>query len=122
MNQERIRQIAADIRVAEHFDMDIFWFKHPIPAECGTPACIAGFVCARYASESPAWKAALLDKPISNTADIAQQILDLDDLDAEQLFAPEGLFDGRVEYTRDMAVATLERLADTGEVDWQTEE
>ena len=124
MNRERIRQIAEDIKQAQFFNMRKFWFKEPDTNSCGTPACIAGFVCARYAKEDS------VDLVHSDSFRVAQKMLDLTILQAKCLFLPVASDDPDhrgvvgvspvelVDITPAMAVQTLNHLADTGRVLW----
>ena len=121
MDVGRIRQIAADIRMAAKFDMSRFWFATRTSTECGTPGCIAGFVCARYLEPDVVVK--LVEQEATNigesdsTDKIAQKMLKLTDNQAWDLFWLDA--DDTIRATPKVAAATLEHLADTGEVEWQ---
>lgn len=98
-----------------------------IKADCGTVACIAGWTCALLAPQT--------SLSIYNTPDKAQQLFGLTQAQANALFfaiPSEGeargwdrTYDDRDpkwpdldEITADQAVATLDRLIETGEVRW----
>ena len=121
MNVERIRQIAADIRAAAQFHMGRYWFENPTHHDCGTPACIAGFACFRYDDKKLSQQET--DDLDSTTYQVARDALDLTTDQAYYLFDAigGGAFTVSSQITAETAARTLEHLADTGEVVWQTE-
>jgi len=114
MNKENIQKLIDVLKSEEGlkgvtFDMATFYGEDEI---CGTVACIAGH-------------AALLTDPNAFTPrragtayNIARSWLDISVEQANKLFYalnfPGSIFD----ITEDQAVAALEHLRDTGEVDW----
>lgn len=116
MNKENIQQVIDVLKSEEGlegvtFDMATFYGEDEV---CGTVACIAGH-------------AALLADPNAFTPrrarpayDIARSWLDISVEQADKLFYalnfPGSIFD----ITKAQAIAALEHLRDTGEVDWMT--
>ena len=120
MNRIRIRQVAHDIQKAEHFDMSRYWRTSPSATGCGTPACIAGHACARYAKhDGMLMRLQAIDsfeELNAETFAVAKQILGLTDDQANELFEPNHIL---YMITPKMAVATLNRFANTGEIEWR---
>ena len=80
---------------------------------CGTTACIAGYAVAHYDPEL--WGRPYGEK-LGAICDRAAELLGLDLTTAERLFAPVG--EGMAA-TREVAAATLERFALTGEISFR---
>ena len=113
VEQLRCLELAGIIREGlegVRFDM----FNERTDDGCGTAGCIAGYACAVYARR--VWDRACGDK-IWTTG---LKLLGLTQDKGEQLFAPWWA-DGPHSYqiTPEMAAATLERFAMTGEVEWE---
>lgn len=85
---------------------------------CGTTACIAGWA---IALEDGVDRLHMMSRNSANTFDRAQSILGLTYDQAEQLFLRRDHADSQDDLDRttdDQAIATLKRLAETGEVSW----
>jgi hypothetical protein len=79
---------------------------------CNTAACVAG------------WAAAVKHdfKPVEITASMEYEVaewLGVGPYDSNRLFRPFGYTSHPERFTRQKAIETLERLRDTGEVDWK---
>lgn len=118
MNREKILQAADYIeKVNGIFDMEV-WCEED--AECGTAACIAGWVCIMEGVSSN-------DEGFTYYPEEAQKILGLDRERGEALFAPDGDSDEfEVEHpwspycaTKEQGARVLRLLAETGEVRWK---
>lgn len=112
VNIPHINLIIDDIRAQpEHFDMsewgtEWIYLSEPRVKPCGSLGCIAGFCWARMPSDSA-----------TNMRSAGEWL----GLSKEDDF--EELFTGGTEYWHwaialDIAITTLERLRDTGEVTW----
>ena len=115
MNREAIKELIEILKKTNTFDQTRF-FNSGNP--CGTPACIAGHALAMrgfiYYMTSPG----MCVHPSAPDSrffinEQAAEILGLDSWDAEELFSPWP------DVSKYDAVATLERLLDTGRVEWQ---
>ena len=81
---------------------------------CGTTACIAGYAVSFYAPNlwEESYRGLLCD-----VSGKAAKLLGLNKDEAERLFTPESDFG--MEATREVAAATLERFASTGEISFR---
>ena len=128
INEERCRAVAAAIRAnVDRFHMKDYGapFDDLPTHPCGTPACIAGFTIA------------IVDPDGDNRerrgsqviSDIAGEMLGISYWQVASLFAPIMKYGGKWCFRRnpgqsghitaEHAARCLERLADTGEVDWE---
>lgn len=95
-NVVRLRDFIAELP-AHQFDMTVWAVSH----DCGTVGCIGGWGCQLFSTD----------------ADGIEKVLGLTEEEANALFCPPDYsHPGR--YTQAMAVETLTRLAETGEVSW----
>lgn len=142
LHKERIRTLANYLRgnvTPEHFDMGAWWSNHregglpywqydlralaaddasdkqvaeAVIKDCGTAACVGGWASLLWPDEI-----GLNERTISARAGA---FLGLSPAAAEALFTPAG-FDWdnhKRRFTLKRAIETLERLADTGKVQW----
>lgn len=134
-HKRRIRKLAAYLRenvTPEHFDITSWWRDHrtgwPICPEdltgsprkvaeklvkdCGTAACVAGWAALVFPNDIP--------PNTYNIAERAANFLGLSYAARKALFTPPGTGSTSAKrlYTVKRAVETLERLADTGTVQW----
>lgn len=109
MNIDRIRELAIHLRSIqpEMFDMDCWGY-----GGCRMAACIAGHA-------SRLWPQ---DYQYSTIADHAAYVLDLDQGIADQLFLPDMSLDEFLHVTPGTAAKVLDHLADTGDVEWPSED
>ena len=118
--KRRLTQVCNAIRTRpEHFDMSTYIH------DCGTPGCIAGYTLAVIAGTNNLHP--FLDKAQKTPDAIAADFIGLDNETAHDLFKPEGIYaywlatenfcsDEMV--TADHAVAVIDNLIVTSEVDW----
>jgi hypothetical protein len=126
LNVERILKLADDIEADQRyvFDMSDFvghyrkegmnegdFLRENVPLHpCGTACCIAGFVKVAYSLS--------VEGLAGHSELMAKNFLGLNQEQVEELFYVDS---GKIplgEITRTQAVATLRRLAATGEVEW----
>lgn len=118
MNKELILKVADAIENDSikglKFNMNYFGIK----MECGTVACIAGYTYALHNNTLPG------DAYYDDIRFGAQEALGLTRIEANKLFYAEGsrYEDALDELPAHVAVATLRRLAESGEVVWLEEE
>jgi hypothetical protein len=116
VNKERILALADLIEQQPHADKEASegFTMSSITHDCGTPACIAGWA---------AWEAVgrkngdLYDFDLDIEGK-ARDFLGISPTKADALFYPYE-FKAYGEITPSEAAATLRRLAETGQVDWQ---
>jgi hypothetical protein len=118
-NIKKVRDVIANLP-PERFNMAALFVvdgkavmperKSPVKLveSCGTAACIAG------------WTLATFRQPKHSDAFEAGNLLDLNYMQRDDLFTPVGYDEG--EYTHAQAVAVLDHLIATGEVDWSVAE
>lgn len=120
MNKQVIRHLA-DVIERDDYEFDMNSCDKATKKtsnHCGTPGCIAGIASAIWPSVNKyGWTAGSVGMKLGIYGDWVNL--------TDKLFFPEGLkFDdckAKIQYkklTRKGAVATLRRLADTGEVKW----
>lgn len=123
MNKNRILTIASDVLAGRAYGPEKVTFnmrEFLVHGDCGTTACIAGFVVLRYGSDIE--QAILRCGPIkNNVVRIAGDILGLEFDTAADLFLgrPDGSLWGEI--TPEIAHRVLMKLARTGDVDWDTQ-
>jgi hypothetical protein len=116
--------------MSRHKELNFDMGRASIPKSCGTPGCIGGFAGALWPeivdpemsdNWNPAWHDSLLAEKLSITFHQVQklcypadQLMTWDDWGVSR--APSYVCYGMV--TRKGAIATLRRLAKTGEVKW----
>lgn len=126
MNRERIQILRDHLAQLpdERFNMRL-WFSdgsgEPAPEilreaifnprSCGTAACIAGHALRLFRSR--------VNGTDNSIFEAARNVLKLNSPMALELFQPDGFSEKGV-FTRAQAVATLDHLLETGEVEWQS--
>ena len=117
MNKERILKVADAIENHHFktlgFNMESFIAEHSSDRsehDCGTTACIAGWVHALQKGI----KKTLMCKLADDIGEYAQKYLGLNDHQADRLF-----YEVNSNITDKEAVKVLRHLAETGVVDWQ---
>lgn len=119
VNKENINKVIAAIRdednffnmgtyeVTIHFKEKMAEFGTPIDVECGTPACICG------------WAYHIMGNRNLTPKD-ANEFFGIDTQQGVNLYGLCGSkLKDLIDITRQQAIATLERLRDTGEVRWE---
>ena len=107
MNIPLLKQVQEDIKVSLTYNQRIF--VH----DCGTPACIAGHIVARYYPNSESILRNCTPQTVSRYAKEAAQ---LENIQRDMLFAGWPL--NQIPVTKDHAIAAIQSLIDTGEVAW----
>ena len=108
MNVKLLKQVQKDIKNSLTFDQRTY--VH----DCGTPACIAGHIIARHYRAS---EAILQHCAAFSLKTHARTAAGLDNHQADELFM--GFPYSARQTTKDEAIAAIQSLIDTGEVEWK---
>ena len=108
MNVKLLKQVQEDIKDSLTFNQRVF--VH----DCGTPACIAGHIIARH---YPNAESILRNYTGSTISRYAKEAAQLDNKQVDMLFAGWPL--KQIPVTKDHAIAAIQSLIDTGEVEWK---
>jgi hypothetical protein len=118
MNKERILELADIIEAQPHcFQMGAsqgFGMNH-FTHQCGSPSCLGGWASATFDPDYPSFETN------HQIAESAENVLDLFEKQARNLFFPE-VYEKYGHITPAEAAGVLRNLAETGEVVWPHKE